>query len=140
MTKKVNLLVLAVVVISLAVIVKVSSENGNASVTNGGAANGIASQICLDVIPPLEEIPTTSRYGVLTSALASRGISNFLNTDSAGGQRSFPILLNKLVRKICFDDNEGDDGEEDGGCPGSQGGRKQAAFPKSQSDSISYII
>lgn len=84
MGKKTNFLVLVIVVVSLAIIVKVFSESGNFGVTNGSAAGSIASQICLDIVPPLEDVPADQRYGVLTAALASRGITNFLNTDPDG--------------------------------------------------------
>lgn len=85
MKKNVNFLVLAIAVVSLAVIAKVSSENGNSGATNGDTASAIASQICLDIVPPLEEIPASERYGVLSNALASRGITDFLNTDPDDG-------------------------------------------------------
>ena len=81
MKKKALLWIIGCLVIALSGLVIFSFARDASEVKRADAARIILDRICLLIEPPLEEFPEDERYEVLASALASRGITNFLGTD-----------------------------------------------------------
>jgi hypothetical protein len=70
---------LAVVVTGL---IMFSFAQENAGLTRSEVARALVDQMCIEIIPDPAGLPEGESYEVLSNALASRGVNNFLDTDS----------------------------------------------------------
>mgnify|MGYP000076502366 CR=1 FL=1 len=81
MKRKILYSISLVVFIAATWVIAFPFARGEESVRRVDVAKAIAEKICLDIMPGVSDFPDEEQYEIISNALASRGIDNFIGTN-----------------------------------------------------------